>query len=419
MTDFSLSHSLEIGFPKQIKSLSMDGYGNYLYIHDNANTLFSYSLKTNVILSHIALPEETDKVIVSPTAHYVACFVHNIVHIYQLPEFTFVGSLTNVVDFVWSNDAFLESQEFLVLESTAVTQNRIISSTDTASPKDEKEVEKIEQVKSIPVVGNTILVNNQFSRACVFDSSKVSTFEPNLSDVQTITAKDISIPSINSLCFCKGEMFFLSGFQLFSKKLNKKIDLPYKGEELHAISHFTFIIIYDKKTIYIIEPDALKIICVIQTCTEIYNLLTNTRLSLLVFEDNNNKVGMVCGGEYTTQSAFIRVNENTKTKIHTKDSVIAKRRAQIGEQFDKDENTAPASEFSIFIGKTAGLVANEIREVFEKEFGPVVKVRLNNGYGFVDFRDEVSKTKALSNHKVNVKDKIVTISVAVGSNKKR
>ena len=74
--------------------------------------------------------------------------------------------------------------------------------------------------------------------------------------------------------------------------------------------------------------------------------------------------------------------------------------------------TAPASLYSVYVTRFNNLEADDVKEVFEKEFGPVVKVRPFCGHCFVDFKEERAMTMALTKSKINVKGHELGISVA-------
>ncbi|EDR27462.1 hypothetical protein EDI_092530 [Entamoeba dispar SAW760] len=409
METTKLTHAMKIVFPEKVISQSIDGYGYNLYVHDETNSLTCYSLKTNTIIGHFALPLNTLKIRVAPTSHHIAAICDQVAHIYSLPTMQYIGSVDNLIDLVWSNDGFFKDQQFLVLCHDGLHCYQITSQKDN---------EILEHIAHKSLVGKHIFVNNSYSDACVCGEREIFTFSPSLSDTTQITKYPFK-QKLTDACFCKKELFLLCGTILSSSDNTRKVSLPFRGSSFKLVSHFPSIIAYDANKIFIIEPEKLAVQSVIETkFLSIQQLETNTRLSLLTFViPTTLGIGVICSDEYTAENAFLRVFELKSVKIHTKSSVQSYKLAQMSENSSRSKNSAPASDYSIFIGKTTGLVEREIAEVFQQNFGPVVKVRLHTGYGFVDFENAAAREKALLHQSIKVKnDKTVTISSAVPNN---
>ena len=128
---------------------------------------------------------------------------------------------------------------------------------------------------------------------------------------------------------------------------------------------------------------------------------------------------MVCSDDYSHHDSLLRIFEHRGVKIHTKQSVIQQRKHKIIETgVAQPKNSAPRSEYSIFVGKTNGISEEDIHQVFS-QFGKIKAVRLLTNYGFVDFEDQSAREQALRNPVLTIKGHEVTVNVAAGFSSKR
>ena len=407
----SLTHTLQVLFPNQIVDQCVDDYGNYLYILDNKNTLLCYSLKSFAIAGRFGLPSGTTTINVSPASKYIAVICNTTLHIYSLPTMNYIGTIENVIYFLWSNDAFLDIQHFLVLTQNQLSSYRIAQDNKT---------EILEKMNERNTTGKKLIMDNGYNIACLFGQKEIYQFNPKLTD----RFKPIRIEgydTITDLCLCNADIFVLRGFQLQTIDGRKKLNLPFRGSEFRIISHFNSIIAYDSNRIYIIDPNRFNIETVIETMSiSIQQLQTNTKLSILTFVvPPGNSIGMVCSDDYIPRDSLLRIFEHRGVKIHTKQSVSQQRKHDIVETgVAKPKNTAPRSDYSVFVGKTNGLSEEDIHQAFSV-YGNIKAVRLQNGYGFVDFEDQQAKEKALNQSILKIKDKEVTVNNATGNSNKR
>ncbi|KAL7716978.1 hypothetical protein QTN25_005571 [Entamoeba marina] len=412
---------IQLTLPFEPISHSIDGYGNNLYVVDSQNSLISFSFRTNSVISRHSLPPNTTKVFASPTSKYIGIYSNNSIEIFSLPNFQSIGVINDVLDFVWSNDSFLTYQQLLVLKKTLVESYRIVSVQDGQMVDETstiEEQERLEKCNELGVTGKRILINNQYSIACVYDDDKIISFPPSLEclkeNLNSIPMKKGTI----ALSFCKAELFVLCGATLIRVKDSKEMHLPFRGSEFHLLSHFSLLLVYDESIIYVVNPDKLSILVIIDTNMKgIVDLQTNTKLSLLIFRSyNSNQIHYVTNKEYTTDGSMLLMHTNDRMKIYSKETCEIQQKVTSDQGMaTKTFSVAPSTDYSIFIGKTSGLLERDIKEVFENKFGRIIKVRLSHNFGFIDFEEEKSKDNALRHQNFEVKGKSVTISTAVKS----
>ncbi|EDR23008.1 hypothetical protein EDI_326300 [Entamoeba dispar SAW760] len=405
------SHLIYTKLPCTPLSLTCNEECTEAYICDELGTLLIFDITNQKVLYRTQLPDGAIQLQISPKGEYlfVLClnsarnrilYIYRVIRPFRLIE---VDVIPNVFAIALLSDCSTSPIDFAVLCDDFESVIRYYYG-NTAN----KSYEIVSQ-KRLPFKARYFISNSSYSQICAASLKELMVLSSNL-----ITIKKEDLPYIVAgVAFSGNELFTLAGCSLKCLEDEKRdIFLPF-GMPMVVQSHKIHIIAADRNKLYGIDTKSGKIYFATHLPDKVLirSVHTNEKMSTFAIQLAGQPVLIsIISTEAIRSRAGLLNPIELKETIKLVFSNIPE--TELFRAIAEAPVSVPTSSFSVYVGNFNEISADDVKEVFQQNFGGVIKVRPKTGHCFVDFKDDTSMRNALSKEKISVKGHDVFIKVA-------
>ncbi|KAL7721606.1 RRM domain-containing protein [Entamoeba marina] len=390
-------------FPTVPQCITCDEACSCVYVSDEFSTLRVYDPHVKKILHTTTLPPQTKKIIVSPQSTFLIGVTPSSIRIFRiLSPFRLleIDSIPDVDDAIFIGDCLTSPLSFLTRSHNQTTITHYRYDNGVRCPV---------KTKTFPFPVSYFSVSTSYSQIVVAHPSYVVVLDKDF-----ITIFEENLPfKIAGAAFANEKLFVLAGFSVIPiiDKEAKEINLPTGELLLQFKGHSNHLIVADSRRLFVIDCKVGKVSFLSEFTHRsacLYDFYTNAKMNIFVCLLYGLPLVMtIISDEILNRpGGLLQTIPCKDTKVHLQDIPVFQTAKQ------PETNSVPASIYSVFVGRFNDISPEEVQEVFQQNFGSVLRVRPFPGHCFVDFKEESSMAKALKHNTFLVGEKQVTINPA-------